>query len=249
MISKAVKVGLLSALAIVALAAQAGAQWLLDLEGGMARSGYNDVRIPGDTGTLFSLSEELDASNAAFFRLRLSWHFHPRHVLSVLYAPLKLVSAGTLDRDIVFVDKTFQAGVPLEGTYVFNSYRLSYRYTLIRKPRFEAGIGLTIKVRDAVIRLEDGERTAEKTDLGIVPLINFRVLGRLGKSWGVLLEGDALAAPQGRAEDVALFLWADLTRSLRLKAGYRILEGGADNDEVYTFALIHYAVAGAVLSF
>jgi len=72
MISKAVKVALLSALAIVALAAQAGAQWLLDLEGGLARSGYNDVRIPGDTGTLFSLSEELDASSATFFRLRLS---------------------------------------------------------------------------------------------------------------------------------------------------------------------------------
>jgi hypothetical protein len=36
---------------------------------------------------------------------------------------------------------------------------------------------------------------------------------------------------------------------LRLKAGYRILEGGASNDEVYTFALIHYALVGAVLTF
>jgi hypothetical protein len=31
---------------------------------------------------------------------------------------------------------------------------------------------------------------------------------------------------------------------LGLKAGYRILEGGADNDEVYNFALFNFASAG-----
>jgi hypothetical protein len=30
-----------------------------DLETGLVSSGYNNVRIPGDTGTLFSLSEDL----------------------------------------------------------------------------------------------------------------------------------------------------------------------------------------------
>ena len=232
-----------------ALAAPAAAQWTLDAEGGMAWSGYNNVRIPGDAGTLFSLSRDLDSNGSAFVRLRLGWQFHPRHSLSVLYAPLKFASAGILDRDVFFVDQVFPARQALRGTYVFNSYRLTYRYALVRRPRFEAGIGLTIKVRDALIRLEDPERAAEKKDLGFVPLINFRVLGRIGKSWGVLFEGDALAAPQGRAEDVSLAAWVDLTKSLRLKAGYRIVEGGASNDEVYTFALFHYAVVGAVLTF
>ena len=232
-----------------ALAAPAAAQWTLDAEGGMAWSGYNNVRIPGDAGTLFSLSRDLDSNGSAFVRLRLGWQFHPRHSLSVLYAPLKFASAGILDRDVFFVDRLFPAGEPLRGTYVFNSYRLTYRYTLVQRPRFEAGIGLTVKVRDALIRLENPEGAAEKKDLGFVPLINFRVLGRIGKSWGILFEGDALAAPQGRAEDVSLTAWADLTKSLRLKAGYRILEGGASNDKVYTFALVHYAVVGAVLTF
>jgi hypothetical protein len=65
----------------------------------------------------------------------------------------------------------------------------------------------------------------------------------------LLLDGDALAAPQGRAEDVALAIWADLSKSLRLRAGYRLLEGGADNDKVYTFALVNYAFAGLTLTF
>jgi hypothetical protein len=246
---RGIKYLVLTTLLTVALAAPAAAQWTLDVEGGMAWSGYNNVRIPGDAGTLFSLSRDLDSDGSAFVRLRFGWQFHPRHSLSVLYAPLKFASAGALDRDVFFVDRLFPAGEALRGTYVFNSYRLTYRYTLVRRPRFEAGIGLTVKVRDALIRLENQAGAAEKKDLGFVPLINFRVLGRIGKDWGVLFEGDALAAPQGRAEDVSLAAWVDLTKSLRLKAGYRILEGGASNDKVYTFALIQYAVFGAVLTF
>jgi hypothetical protein len=34
-----------------------------------------------------------------------------------------------------------------------------------------------------------------------------------------------------------------------ITAGYRFLEGGADNDEVYTFALVHYLAAGVVVRF
>jgi hypothetical protein len=40
-----------------------------------------------------------------------------------------------------------------------------------------------------------------------------------------------------------------LSRAVSVDAGYRLLEGGADNDEVYTFAFFHYAVAGVRVSF
>jgi hypothetical protein len=40
-----------------------------------------------------------------------------------------------------------------------------------------------------------------------------------------------------------------LNERVSLQAGYRILEGGADNDEVYTFSLFHYAVAGMAVRF
>lgn len=43
------------------LAPETFSQIDLDIESGAVFSGYNDVRIPGDTGTLFSLSEELEA--------------------------------------------------------------------------------------------------------------------------------------------------------------------------------------------
>ena len=66
-----------------------------------------------------------------------------------------------------------------------------------------------------------------------------------------LLEGDALAAPggQGRAEDILLALVYDVNDTVSLKAGYRLLEGGADVGEVYTFAWINYFLVGMTVSF
>jgi hypothetical protein len=65
----------------------------------------------------------------------------------------------------------------------------------------------------------------------------------------VRVEGDALAAPQGRAEDIFAGIVVDAGPRLSFKTGYRVLEGGADNDEVYTFALIHYIAVGAIVWF
>lgn len=74
------------------------------------------------------------------------------------------------------------------------------------------------------------------------------MLWKLDEKFGILLEGDALAAPQGRAEDVLLAATYRLSDRFGLKAGYRILEGGADNDEVYNFALFNYASVGLFIN-
>jgi hypothetical protein len=227
----------------------ASGQITLDVESGLAASGYNDVRIPGDTGTDFSLSEDLSAESGVYFRARLEYAFGSRHTLSALYAPLTLDASGTLDKAVRFAGEEFPAGTPVEGSYTFNSYRLTYRYTLTRSDRFEAGIGFTGKIRDAAIKVEGGGVTAEKTNVGFVPLLNFRLTWEAAERVTLLLEGDALAAPQGRAEDVLIGVLVDATDNVQLRLGYRFVEGGADNDEVYNFALINYASAGLVVSF
>jgi hypothetical protein len=233
----------------VFLAAGASAWFRLDLEGGRAWSGYNDVRIPGAGGTKFSLTRDLKSEAAGYFRLRLGLNLGRRHSLSVLYAPLTLRAEGAPNDDLVFVSETFPAGASLSGRYTFNSYRLTYRYELIDRPRLRLGIGVTAKIRDAVIRIEGAGRSAEKANVGFVPLLNAVLEWRFSRPAGLLLEIDALAAPQGRAEDVFLGVLARLAKGLSLKAGYRFVEGGAKNDEVYTFALIHYLAIGAVISF
>jgi len=215
-----------------------------DLETGAVGTGYNNVRIPGDHGTLFSLKNDLVSKTEFFFRLRANYTIKSRHTFSLLYAPLETTSKGNVPFDILFEGVTFPANTDLEGTYKFNSYRLTYRYEIVLKPKFEFGLGFTAKIRDAKIAMASATLESVKTNVGFVPIINFRMLWKPYEKFGILLEGDALAAPQGRAEDVLIAATYRLSDRFGLKAGYRILEGGADNDEVYNFALFNYASVG-----
>lgn len=219
----------------------------VDLETGAIFTGYSDVRIPGDTGTLFSLSDDLKADVAPSFRFRITLPLGERHNISWLAAPLVVYSDGKVDRDIVFAGETYPAGTDLKGTYWFNSHRLTYRYDFINNFRTDLGVGFTAKIREAGIRLEGGGLKSSKTNVGFVPIVNFRYNQYLGEKWSLLIEGDALAAPQGRAEDVYAGVTYKIVDGVRLKLGYRLLEGGADNDEVYNFALLHYATVGVIL--
>ncbi len=240
---------LLVLLVMIASPTRSEAQWQLDMESGLAFAGYNDVRIPGDTGTLISLSDELKIDPTSFFRLKLRYRFADRHTLSILVAPLRLEARGEVDRVVIFQDREFPAQAHLRSRYRFDSYRLTYRYDFHRTDDLQAGAGLTAKIRDASVSLQGDDQESEKTNTGFVPLLNFRLHWMMASEFGLLLEGDALAAPQGRAEDVLLALCYWPSERIGMKAGYRILEGGADNDEVYNFTLIHYIVAGAMVSF
>ncbi len=219
----------------------------LDLESGLAMTGYNDVRIPGNTGTLFSLSNELKADNTLFYRVRLNYSLNPKNTISILFAPLTIKSAGRFGEVVNFENVNFPANTEVNATYKFNSYRLTYRYEIYQGRSFEFGLGLTGKIRDASIRLRSGTIESFKDNIGFVPLINFRFFLPIHDRLGFLFLGDALAAPQGRAEDVLAALTYAISDKLSVKAGYRLLEGGAKNDAVYTFALINYVAFGLMV--
>lgn len=229
--------------------AAAQARWQVDLETGLAVSGYNNVRIPGSTGTKFSLSRDLDIDQTKFWRARFCRVIGDKHSLSLLIAPLTFNAEGKLEKDLKFAGGEFPASTSVKAKYRFDSYRVTYRYDFHRRERLSIGIGFTGKIRDAAISVEGGGMRSEKTNTGFVPLINIRAQWTMSSHFGALLEGDALAAPQGRAEDVLVALTARASESLQFKIGYRLLEGGADNDQVYIFALVHYLVIGTVWRF
>jgi hypothetical protein len=75
-----------------------------------------------------------------------------------------------------------------------------------------------------------------------VPLLNVSGIYRFDDRWSALLDIEAAAASQGRALDLALRVAYDLGDHSRLAVGWRTIEGGADNDEVYTFSWFHALV-------
>ncbi len=224
-------------------AADGGVRPFLDLEVGAAWTRYNDVQVPGDGGTRFSLSDEaFETQTAPIVRVQAGARWG-RHALAATFAPIRLRSNGRGGETILFRGQSFTASEDASARWVFDTYRLTYRYSLVARPPFELALGGTVLVRDAEIRLaEPGHATTEE-NVGLVPLVSFRIAARLGGPVWLALDGDALASSRGRAEDVLLGL-EFRTGELAFRAGYRVLEGGVDGDEVYNFAWIHQVVAG-----
>ena len=241
-------IALATALALLPLAGDASASAEVEVEASVVVASRNDTRIPGDGGTKLSLVSDLSTSPAPAFRLRLGYRVADRHLVTALYAPLRVNARGSVDQEVVFSGATYPAGTPLLAVYRFDSYRLTYRYSMVWREGLEMAAGLTGKIRDAETSLY-GVEARRKTNTGFVPLLNAHVAWRPGsRAFGMVLDIDALAAPQGRAEDVLLAATWDFHEDLELRAGYRMVEGGADNDEVYSFAWLHYGVVGLRMS-
>jgi hypothetical protein len=232
---------------LVALGALA--DWRAGVETGAVFSGYNDVRVPNDGGTEISLSRDLDTDPTFFYRLNAGYTFGEKHAVAVLVAPLTLKAGGSVPRAVVFDGIEIPANAPIDATYRFDSYRLSYRYNIVRRDNFGFGLGGTAKIRDAAITLKSGALEGETTNTGFVPLLNFGLWWTFADGWTLLFDGDALAGPQGRAEDVLVAVQYDVNDHFSLKSGYRMLEGGADVDQVYNFTMLHYIVVGPSFEF
>ncbi|MBN1824203.1 MAG: hypothetical protein JW803_07795 [Endomicrobiales bacterium] len=229
-------------------AAPAGAL-TLDVETGTVGAVYNEVQVPDMTGTRFSLTDDIPAESKAFYRLRVTEEFKKNNYVSVLIAPLMLDADGTAEGLLSFNGDIFPAGTKISAKYRFDSYRVSYWKRFEKKGRLSFKLGFTAKIRDASISVAGAGITSEKKNTGFVPLLNFGVDYDLGRSFTAVLDADALAGGPGRAEDVLLAVNLKTSERTAVRAGFRVVEGGADVDEVFNFAQLNYTSIGFSYSF
>ena len=229
---------------------ETGSRFDIEIEAGPAWQTMNDVQIPNtDAGTRFSLVDLAGKGPWLAPRLYLTWNIRPRHSLRLLAAPLSYTETGEFPEPVDFEGAAFQAGVSTDGTYKFNSYRVTYAYRFHSGQSWTWWVGFTAKIRDAKIKLAQPGISSEKTDLGFVPLLHLRGAYRFSRDWKVVFDLDALAGGPGRAEDGSIKLCRAINSALSMSIGYRTVEGGADVEEVYNFAWLHYAVLSASYRF
>lgn len=221
----------------------------LDIEAGVAFTGYNNVAVPAEDANRFSLKDDLTADPVFAGRVRYGRQLGDKHWVGVLVAPLTLKPQGKFDKDINFKGDVFKAGEQIDATYRFNSYRLLYRYKFIDNQHSKFSFGGAIKMRDAEIRLKNNSNDTPRANIGFVPLLSFNYTYKATPKLDLMVDGEALIAPQGRAEDVFFGAQYHINDNVAIKGGYRVLEGGTDNDELYTFSLFNYATTGVVVSF
>ncbi len=226
-------------------------QVLADWEFGLAFTGRNVIQVSGTSGTRFNVLDELGTEPRFDIRLRGGYRFKNRHNVFALIAPLKLKYEGSFDTPISFDGQVFDPILATNLEYRFNSYRLTYRYDFVANDRWRIGAGLTGKIRDAFVLVEQetiGKR-ARFSNVGFVPLINLYVRWHASEKVSFLAEGDGLTASQGRAFDYQFALDYYWRKEWSVRVAYRFLEGGADNDEIYNFSFIHYAQVGGSFNF
>jgi hypothetical protein len=209
----------------------------------------NDVRIPPDTGTEFSIVDLVGSGPATAGRVEVTAGLAARHEVRFVYAPIEISGAGVPAGPIAFAGGAFAPGVRTDAHYRFTSYRATYRYTFYAGERWQWQVGFTGFVRDARIALAQAGVAAEDTDVGFVPLAHVRGRATLADRVRLTLELDGTAAPQGRAFDGAVMVDVHVTRRWFIGGGYRTIEGGADVDTVYNFAWLNTAVVRTGLTF
>ena len=232
------------------VSAQEVSGFVLELEAGPVWQSRNDVQVPNtDAGTRFSLVDLAGKGPWPAARLYLTWNINDRHSLRGLLAPLAYTETGTFTTPVDFVGESYAPGVPVEGTYKFNSWRIGYRYRFLDRERLDLSVGFTAKLRDAKIELSQGSTTSKDTDLGFVPLLYLGADWKFTESWHIIFDFEGLAGGPGRAFDIALKVQYDFNDRWGLSAGYRTVEGGADVEPVYNFAWFHYAVVSGTFRF
>ena len=232
------------------LSAQDDSRFSLELEVGPAWQSKNDVQIPNDLmGTRFSLKDLVGTGPWAAGRVYFTWNINRKHSLRLLAAPLSYTETGTFDEPVDFAGAWYEPGTPVDATYQFNSWRIGYRWKFKDGDKWKLWLGFTAKVRDALIELEQGDVTSKDTDVGFVPLLAFAADYRFAERWHALFDFEGLAGGPGRAIDTSLKIGYDINRSWSVTAGYRIVEGGVDIDDVYNFAWFQYAVVSGVFRF
>lgn len=221
----------------------------LRLEGAVTDFSRNEIAIPGDKGDLFDTTEgDWKQKNAASYRVYYTHQLSDKSSLRFLYAPLSTSFTGSFDKDTNFNGETFSQG-KAKVNYKFNSYRVGYLRQLHKSETLLMNYGLIGKIRDAKIEVSQGGVSSSRKDLGFVPLLHFDLKYNFYQNNSIFFDFDGLAAPQGRAIDCGLFLqrkWLDL---YEVFAGYRFLEGGADNDKVKTFSFVNYYTLGVSVNF
>lgn len=217
------------------------------VELGLAKAVSNRFNIPNPGGSRVSAAS---GDSKIYGRLQYLLKFSEFDFVRLTIAPFTQKYSYTNDGPTIFNGSSFPANTNIDVTYRFNSYRIGYlrRFGISDSLKLQAG--LIGKVRDAKIELSTPGMQTTYSNVGFVPLLNVGAFWNLGQSFELRFDLDGAAAPQGRAFDGMLEVYRVLSNNgSGVSAGMRILEGGADNKKVNTFALLHYYFVAYTLGF
>ncbi len=233
------------------LGTYAQSSWEIRFMPQVAFGGKNDLQRPNDmNGTRFSLSKDFQRENNGVFSPRVEVEYaYKRNRFILTGSWLKDKFRGIASDEIKYNGATFAQGSDLRSTYSFNTYRLTYRYRIVEREKFDFEFGATLLLRDAYIKLADAEQESRFDNVGVAPLLSYYLAWKPYSRFSILSYGDAFGVKAGRAIDVYAGLKYQIFNNASISVGYRLLEGGSDVDRIYTMSLFQYLSFGIGVNF
>ena len=213
-----------------------------EVEAGGLWQSRNDIGVPGDSGTRFSMAQLMGRGPSSYARVGLGYRINPIHEVRLLWAPLSMSGSGELDQTTQFAGQSFAAGVPTSARYRLDSYQLTWRAKVHEGEVWRWHAGLSGRYLDGGAELEQAGVVARFSEDGFLPMLHLDGGAQLFPGWRAELNADAGALDQRRMFDISAQVKTALDDDWELGFGYRGTEAWFENDEAFNFPWFHAAL-------
>lgn len=128
----------------------------------------------GGQGDIISYPDDFGITQLPNIRVGMKFKIN-RHIIYGKAVIVQFSKTAELKEPREYQGYQFKAGVPIKLDYKFNGYRIGYSFQFLEREKVEAGVGLTLNIRQGLIRFEDAYETKgySKDPVPLVPLINY----------------------------------------------------------------------------
>jgi len=153
-------------------------QVFAESELGVVKVNYHTILIGDEgsgTGTTFNyVTQGGQEILYRFERYNLGFIADDQHKFSFLYQPLEVNTEVVFKENVIVDGVTFEKGTPMELSYGFPFYRITYGYDFFDSADIDLGMGAALQLRNAsiVFKSLDGEKMTVSQNLGPVPAVN-----------------------------------------------------------------------------
>lgn len=205
----------------------------INLEVGRIKTSHNRFQLPNEKVNEVQLPE---GEYSTSYRLRGTFDLKGDKFLSFLYAPFQGDYKFRSDNSFKFDNSNFAANADTKVDYKFNSYRVGYFQRFSPKKDFKYWLGGVLKVRDAKIKVTQGDLRDSYSNVGLVPLIGIGAEYFLQDDISLFSHIETLGFDKGYAYDFNAEMRYYLNQKNAIGFGYRTFGGGVDNDKLMNSA-------------
>ena len=228
-------------------------RFFLESELGAIAIQYHTIMIgDGSTGDTFDFVNEGGQELLfRFERYNIGMTIADQHRISFLYQPFLLVTESVFEEDRTIDGVTFTAGTPMEISYGFPFYRITYGYDFFPEDNIDLGLGAALQLRNASIIFKqlDGTQMTVSQNLGPVPAVYIFGKYRFNSGFYLLTDITGIYASsaifngadfdfEGSLLDASLRLGYALKNSVDIFFNVRFLGGSAAGTSGY--ARLHW---------